>query len=255
MILFPNAKINIGLHVTSKRSDGFHNIHSEFYPVDLFDILEIVPNKTQQFTYSGIEINEKENLLTKTFSLIKKHFPIENYWIHLHKQIPLGAGLGGGSSDAAFLIMGINKLADLKLSIIEMEELALQIGSDCPFFIENKPKLVSGRGEILSPPMLDLKGKFIYLINTGIHISTQETFGSVKPFDRPFPKQLSALKNDFEEGIFDKYPSLKIVKEELLNYGAFYASMTGTGSTIYGLFDSKPKKMNQYEFEFICELK
>jgi 4-diphosphocytidyl-2-C-methyl-D-erythritol kinase len=255
MITYPNAKINIGLSILNKRPDGFHNLESIFYPVAWFDILEI--NKADEFEFktSGLIINgdDKDNLIVKAFNLIKEQYNISNCRIHLHKQIPMGAGLGGGSSDAAFTLTVLNKLFNLKIPDSQLIELADYLGSDCPFFIDNKPKIVSGKGEVLEDIDFSIKGYYIKLINPNIHISTKEAFANLKIEKKQNSLLLknltskmlfsehSEIKNDFEQGIFKLYPDLLKIKKQLIQEGAMYASMSGTGSTIYGIFKSKPK--------------
>lgn len=253
MLVFPNAKINLGLQVTEKRKDGFHNLVTCMYPVPLTDALEIIQAKKPEFTSSGIAIpdNEKDNLILKAYQLLKKDFnDLPPIAVHLHKAIPIGAGLGGGSADAAFALKMMNKLFDLYLEDWFLEDYAARLGSDCSFFIENKPKIASGRGEILEATNLDLKGKWLVLVNPNIHIDTKEAYAGIKPkkpqedlrvilADRKRWKE--ELVNDFEYSIFQKYPEIKAIKEGLYQQGAFYAAMSGSGSTVFGLFDQKPK--------------
>lgn len=255
MITYPNAKINIGLTILSKRTDGFHNLESLFYPIPWFDILEI--NKADEFEFktSGLTIsgNQNDNLIVRAFKLIQENFNISNCSIHLHKQIPMGAGLGGGSADAAFTLTSLNKLFYLNISNSQLIELADTLGSDCPFFIDNQPKFVSGKGEVLEDIDFSLKGYYIKLINPNIHISTKEAFNNLIIENNNHSTSLknltpnllftenSGVKNDFEKGIFKLHPELLKIKNQLIKEGAIYVSMTGTGSTIYGIFNSEPK--------------
>lgn len=253
MIVFPNAKINIGLKIVGKRQDGFHNLESIFYPIKWFDILEINPSKTFQFHSSGLKINGDldSNLVVKAFKLIQNKYDIPNVNIHLHKQIPMGAGLGGGSADGSFTLTALNTLFDLKISILDLELMADTLGSDCPFFIENKPKFVSEKGNKMTPINLDLNGFYIKLVNPNIHINTADAFIGINnvnqsDFDlkhinlNSFLTHHTQPKNDFEQTVFLKHPQLNEIKQTLINEGALYASMTGTGSTIYGFFKDEP---------------
>ncbi|MCB9222567.1 MAG: 4-(cytidine 5'-diphospho)-2-C-methyl-D-erythritol kinase [Crocinitomicaceae bacterium] len=259
MILFSHAKINIGLYVTSKRADGFHNIESVFYPIPFYDLIELLPYEKDVFSTSGLEIPPGPNLVQEAYELLKKDFKLGKTFIHLHKRIPLGSGLGGGSSNAAFTLMGLNYLYDLGLSKEQLMDYAAQLGSDCPFFIQDHPCLVKGRGEIMEAIDLDLSGFYLKLIHTGIHVSTPMAYRFIQPNNRSlhinFLSDYNPFKNDFEEVVFGMHPELKVIKEKLLQEGAFYASMTGSGSAIYGLFENKPAKTGGYLFEEIMELK
>ncbi|WNB16834.1 4-(cytidine 5'-diphospho)-2-C-methyl-D-erythritol kinase [Marivirga arenosa] len=250
MLVFPNAKINLGLNITAKRADGYHDIESCFYPIPIKDALEIIPSEKLEFQTTGLEIpgNYEHNLVIKAFNTVKERYNIPNVKIILHKHIPMGAGMGGGSADGSFMLNLLNDYFNLNLSISEREEMALQLGSDCPFFIENKPKFVSGRGEIFEDCNLDLSGMYLGIIYPGIHIGTAEAYSgiipkkpdaSVKEVINNFAIQdwKDKLKNDFEESVFQKHPQLKGIKQSLYDSGAIYASMTGSGSTIFGLFN------------------
>ncbi len=259
MISFPVSKINLGLEILGKRPDGYHNISSIFYPVALKDVLEIIPAvETQQtdvqISYSGlpIEISNNDNLCVKAYHLLKKDFPaLSKINIHLHKVIPMGAGLGGGSSDAAATLLLLNKIFKLLLSSEQLKNYALTLGSDCPFFIEAIPALAEGRGEKLTSVALDLSAYKILIVNPGIHINTAKAFAEIKP---PYKKQSDLqqiiqqpvetwkenMVNDFEITAFAAHPSLKKIKDELYLLGASYAAMSGSGSTLYGLFTQKP---------------
>ncbi|PZX53349.1 4-(cytidine 5'-diphospho)-2-C-methyl-D-erythritol kinase [Algoriphagus chordae] len=268
MISFPNAKINLGLHITSKRKDGFHDIETCMVPIPLCDALEmIIDNKKTTFTTSGLQVpgDPKDNLILKAYQLLKKDFPnLPQLSIHLHKNIPIGAGLGGGSADAAFALNLMNNLFDLILDDFFLEEYAAKLGSDCPFFIENTAKIAKGRGELLEPVELDLKGTHLVLINPGIHIGTKEAYAGVTP---AAPKvKLEAilvdksrwkdeLVNDFEKSIFPNHPEIAAIKEKLYENGAYYAAMSGSGSSVFGLFDEKPGQMDWKESYFHVEVK
>jgi 4-diphosphocytidyl-2-C-methyl-D-erythritol kinase len=248
MIVYPNAKINIGLNVLEKRSDGYHELSSVFYPVkELYDILEIIPSTDFSFSSSGISIPGENNICTNAFDLLKADFGIGNVKIHLHKQIPVGAGLGGGSADGAFTLTALNELFDLKLSNFQLEKYALQLGADCPFFIDNTSKLVEGIGEKMINIDLDLSTYELKFIFPELHISTADAYGGVIPkqaetnlldlISKPIENWKTTVKNDFEISAFAKYTQLAEMKENLYADGAIYASMTGSGSVLYGLFN------------------
>ena len=249
MIVYPNAKINIGLNVLEKRVDGYHELSSVFYPVkDLCDILEILPSTEFSFSSSGIEIPGEGNICIKAFEMLKQDFDIDNVKVHLHKQIPIGAGLGGGSSDGAFMLKGLNEIFDLKISIAQLEKYALQLGADCPFYIENTPKYVSGIGEKMIGIDLDLSNYEIKFIFPELHISTAEAYDDITPkipetnlldlINQPIENWKEKVKNDFEVSAFTKHPQLQKMKNQLYADGAIYASMSGSGSVLYGVFNS-----------------
>jgi 4-diphosphocytidyl-2-C-methyl-D-erythritol kinase len=249
MIVYPNAKINIGLNVLEKRVDGYHELSSVFYPVkDLCDILEIIPSTEFSFSSSGIEIPGEGNICNKVVEMLKQDFGISNVKIHLHKQIPIGAGLGGGSADGAFALKAMNLLFDLKLSASQLEKYALQLGADCPFFIENTPKYVKGIGEKMSSVDLDFSTYELKFIFPEFHISTAEAYAGIRPkmpttnlldlINQPIEKWKEKVKNDFEILAFKKYPQLEKMKTQLYADGAIFASMSGSGSGLYGVFNS-----------------
>jgi 4-diphosphocytidyl-2-C-methyl-D-erythritol kinase len=252
MISFPNGKINLGLKVLSKRPDGYHNIQSIFYPVDIKDALEIVPRNDKKLNLfvSGMAVNgpEDSNLCLKAYYLLQQQFDLPGFDIHLLKGIPAGAGLGGGSSDGTSMLKLLNNYCELGLSDDELLQNAMTLGSDCGFFVQNKPAMVGGRGEQITLLDLPLAGSMLILITSDIHISTAESFANVKPDNSEFDPALlnstemwqEILVNDFERHAFDKSQELAEVKTTLLEKGAFYASMTGTGSAIYGLFRQDP---------------
>ncbi|SNS03787.1 4-diphosphocytidyl-2-C-methyl-D-erythritol kinase [Belliella buryatensis] len=265
MISFPNAKINLGLHITAKRKDGYHDIETCMVPIPLYDALEIILDKKTIFTSTGLPIpgSDKDNLIMKALKLFRKDFnELPHINIHLHKNIPMGAGLGGGSADAAFALKLMNNLFDLHLEDWFLEDYAAQLGSDCPFFIENTPKIATGRGEILEPIDLDLKGTYLLLINPQIHIGTKEAYAGVTP-TAPAVDLKAALTdrsrwkdeliNDFEASVFPRYPEIDSIKSQLYEMGAFYAAMSGSGSTVFGLFEEKPEKGNWKEGYFVFE--
>jgi 4-diphosphocytidyl-2-C-methyl-D-erythritol kinase len=266
MISFPNAKINLGLHITSKRKDGYHEIETCMVPIPLLDALEmIMDQKKTSFTSTGISIpgDEKDNLILKAYQLLKKDFPnLPHLNIHLHKNIPIGAGLGGGSADAAFALKLMNNLFDLLLDDFFLEEYAAQLGSDCAFFVENTPKIATGRGEILEPIDLDMKGTHLVLINPGIHIGTKEAYSGVTP--TPSKTNLrevladrnrwkDELINDFEASIFPNHPEIAKIKKRLYEAGAFYAAMSGSGSSVFGLFTKSPERLEWPKDHFVFE--
>ncbi|MEO5649612.1 MAG: 4-(cytidine 5'-diphospho)-2-C-methyl-D-erythritol kinase [Ginsengibacter sp.] len=251
MVTFPNCKINLGLNVLQKREDGYHDIETVFFPIPLYDVLEIIPsadNQTQLST-SGIDAGEyDENLCLKAYHLLKKDFPqLPAIKMHLHKTIPVGAGLGGGSSDAAFTLSLLNKKYNLAISLQQLFVYALQLGSDCPYFLLNKSALASGRGEVLREIILSLSKYKILLINPGIHINTREIFKEIKPgtpakriseiIQQPLSTWKDELTNDFEKIVFHKHEEIKEIKERMYRQGAVYAAMTGTGSTVFGIFN------------------
>jgi len=254
MICFPSCKINLGLRITQKRADGFHALETVFFPISIKDALEIIiePDANAApitFTSSGLAINgdPSDNLCFKAYELLKKDYPtIPNIKMHLHKQIPMGAGLGGGSSDGAFTLVVLNQLFDLQIPEYKLMQYALTLGSDCPYFILNKPAFATGRGEILKPINVNLDGYTIVIVNPGIAISTKLAFSLITPkvsdsnLEVIICESVSTWKdnliNDFEEPIFNSFPELANIKETLYQKGAVYASMTGTGSTVYGIF-------------------
>lgn len=254
MIVFPNCKINLGLHILRKRPDGFHDLETAFYPVKLQDALEIVqssaPTADIEFTTSGLKIDSsnEENICVKAYHLLKKNFPeMPPIKMHLHKVIPSGAGLGGGSSDGAFTLTLLNKKFNLELNEKQLINFALQLGSDCPFFIKNQPCYATGRGEKLEEIELNLSDYKIVLVNPGIHVHTGQAFSRITPSDQrtsireiikqPVENWKDILKNDFEETVFKEHPEIKVIKEKLYAAGAAYVSMSGSGSSMYGLFE------------------
>ena len=258
MVVFPNCKINIGLRIGSKRADGFHNLSTIFIPIPLTDAVEIIPatsanGKQVIYSQSGIAIdgNEADNLCIKAYYLLQKDFPqLPAVRMHLHKNIPMGAGLGGGSADASFTLQLLNKQFQLNLSTTQLIDYSLQLGSDCPFFIINKPCIATGRGEILEELLLDLSAYTIMLVNPGIHINTGWAFKQLQLsgtesapdnltalIKEPIDSWKNDLTNDFELPVFHLHPEIKKIKEVLYSNGAKYAAMSGSGSTIFGIFE------------------
>lgn len=257
MILFPNAKINLGLNIIRKRPDGYHDLETVFCPVNLCDALEILPLRDQEkvsekvtLVCSGIPVdgNPQDNICTKAWHLLAKDFPgLPPVQIHLHKVIPTGAGLGGGSSDAAFTLKMLNRLFQLRIQEEQLSDYALQLGSDCPFFLMNQPCFAEGRGEMLEPVTTDLSGMEILLVHPGIHISTASAFKGIEParpeksikelIQQPVESWKKLLCNDFEKTVFPQYPDIRLIRDRLYEAGALYASLTGSGSAVYGIFE------------------
>lgn len=251
MVSFPPCKINLGLNIIGKRPDGYHDLVTCFYPVQWCDILEIIPSEKFSFTASGLPVpgNGEDNLCIRAYNLLKKDFALPPVSIHLHKIIPMGAGLGGGSSDAAWTLRTLNQIFDLNLPREALKAYASQIGSDCAFFIEDTPMMATGRGEILHEINVDLKGKFIVIVKPEVHVSTTEAYAGVKPKQpehdlkemleqTPLQEWKLPVKNDFEESVFANYPVIAEVKKTLYNSGALYASMSGSGSSVFGIFSA-----------------
>lgn len=264
MICFPNAKINLGLNIVSKRPDGYHNIETVFYPVGLKDALEIipfddsvaddmhpVPTEGYRFFQTGIEIQGKaaDNLAIKAMQLIAQEREIPTIDIHLLKKIPFGAGLGGGSSDAAFMLKLLNKTFSLGYTVSELEKKAAEIGADCAFFIKNKPALATGIGNELTEIELDLGRYFIVLVKPEVFVPTKDAYAMVSPkhpdvllkeiVKKPVSEWKEIMRNDFEPSVFRKYPEIREIKEQLYKNGALYASMSGSGSSVYGFFEKE----------------
>lgn len=258
MVTFPSAKINIGLQVLKKRNDGFHELNTLFYPAPFYDALEVIADASAgdiilDQTGAGLDVAPGENLVAKAYHLLRKDFPqIAGIHAHLHKTIPSGAGLGGGSSNAAFMLKLINEVFALNLSHSQLCSYALTLGSDCPFFIDNVPAIANGRGERLSPVALDLSMYNLVLVNPGIHINTAWAFSRLTKFSEAtnLARNIQAavqqwkhtIINDFEAPVFEAHPQILSVKNALYEAGALYASLSGTGSTVYGIFngDLKP---------------
>jgi 4-diphosphocytidyl-2-C-methyl-D-erythritol kinase len=274
VIVFPNCKINLGLHVIRKRNDGFHDLETVFYPLPFYDALEVIPGDKEgiqndiSFTITGIAIDgdKENNLCIRAYQLLKKDFPqLPALQMHLHKTIPAGAGLGGGSSDAAFTVKLLNEKFQLNLSTGQLINYGLQLGSDCSFFIVNKPCFAKGRGELLEPVHIDLGRYRFILVNPAIPVHSASAYSQITPalpaksikevIQQPAATWKDELKNDFEEIMFIQYPEIKKIKDELYDKGAVYASMTGSGSSVYGLIEKE--KQVQLSFPshyFIREL-
>lgn len=255
MITFPNAKINLGLSITEKRPDGYHNLETVFYPVALEDALEIRNSTDADKKYTlcqhGMEIsgNPEENLVVKAYLLLDKEFHLPPTEIHLYKHIPSGAGLGGGSSDAAFMLKLLNEYYHLGLSDDQLETYAATLGADCAFFIKNAPTFAEGIGNIFSPIPLSLKGYRIMIIKPDVFVSTREAFSNIHPHHPEYPvaeaikhpihEWKDILINDFEASVFPQHPVIGEIKEKLYSHGAIYASMSGSGSSVFGIFEQE----------------
>ncbi len=254
MVSFPNCKINLGLHILRKRSDGYHELETVFYPIGLTDVLEIIENRNAKtavhLSTSGLPVEGRpaNNLCVRAYRLLQKDFPfLQPMLIHLHKVIPAGAGLGGGSANASFALQMINDIAGLGLNQQQLLHYAAQLGSDCPFFIINKPCYATGRGEILEEFELDLSAYSIVLVNPGIHVDTGVAFSGIVPampeysikeiLQQPVSQWKYKLQNDFEKTVFKRYREIVDIKDSLYQQGALYASMSGSGSTVYGIFE------------------
>ncbi len=268
MICYPNAKINLGLNVIEKRADGFHNIESFFLPIGMTDILEVLPamnlrSGNYELIESGIKIESglTENLVVKAYTLLATDYKLPSVRIALHKQIPWGAGLGGGSSDATSMVMALNRLFDLKLSDYKLSAYLEQLGSDCPFFKQNQASFVTGKGEIISSVDLRLENFFLVVVVHDVKINTALAYSRIIPkkpdhnllkcISEAPVKWQSLVKNDFEEAVFPGQPRLKQIKEELYKLGAVYSSMSGSGSAIYGLFEKEIDVKKYFPDEFI----
>lgn len=263
MICFPNAKINLGLRIIEKRPDGYHNLETVFYPIGLKDALESVPNThNTDYSLSVNDLNETDkpgclenNLVTKAFRLIQSKYSLQSADFFLHKAIPTGAGLGGGSSDAAFTLKLINETNRLGLTETELEEISAHLGADCAFFIKNKPIFASGIGTVFENIALSLKGYYLILVKPNIHVSTAEAYSLVHParpelslknvLTNPVSTWKDTVVNDFEASVFERYPQIRDIKEQMYLNGAVYASMSGSGSSVFGLFTT-PVDLRQY---------
>jgi 4-diphosphocytidyl-2-C-methyl-D-erythritol kinase len=252
MVVFPNAKINLGLYVTEKRQDGYHNIESLFLPVSLCDVLEAIPSAEPgcKLHLNGHQVDgdPDNNLCVRAYKLIQQRYDIPGVEACLLKKIPLGAGLGGGSADGAFMIRLLNDLFSLGMNTEEMKNLAAMLGSDCPFFIRNTQAFVSGRGELLEPIDTGLSGKKVLIVHPGIHISTPVAYAHVLPKPAAYDLRKlnvagrqewpNSVSNDFEKYMLQQYPAIAAIKQTLYEMGAFYAAMSGSGSSVFGLFDN-----------------
>ncbi|MDR0834313.1 MAG: 4-(cytidine 5'-diphospho)-2-C-methyl-D-erythritol kinase [Candidatus Symbiothrix sp.] len=263
MLTFPNAKINLGLNIVAKRADGYHDIETVFYPVPLCDALEIVPcceNMSRKgiacnapaFIQTGIPVDgdPQTNLVMKAYNLLKADFDLPELTIYLQKNIPFGAGLGGGSADAAFMLKLLNDYAKLGLTVSQLETYARKLGADCPFFIQNQPVFAEGIGDVFSPVTVSLKGYYLLLIKPDIHVSTRDAYAQVKVsrpelsikeiVQTPVETWKDRLVNDFENSVGAKFPEIHAIRQFLYAKGALYAAMSGSGSTVFGIFSEDP---------------
>lgn len=251
MINFPTCKINLGLHILRKRTDGYHAIETAMLELPFCDVLEAMETPVAAFSTSGLDIPGTGNLILDAELEFRKHKEIPVLSFHLHKMIPMGGGLGGGSSDAAFALKLLRDQYAPEIGNEQLKRMAAQIGSDCAFFIEGGLQFAEGRGEELTPLLVDLKGYYVVLVNAGIHVSTKEAYDGVTPnenraslksiLEKPLAEWKVALVNDFEVSVFKRYPELEGIKQDLYAHGAVYAAMTGSGSTMFGIFSSEPE--------------
>lgn len=267
MICFPGCKINLGLNVLAKREDGYHTIQSVLYPIVWQDILEVIKSDKFQFSSSGLSIpgSEESNLCVKAYQLLKADFDLSPVKIHLHKIIPMGGGLGGGSSDGAYTLILLNDLFELNLSAEQLCAYAAKLGSDCPFFIRNQAQYATETGTTLENIDLNLEGYYIKLLNVGVHVSTAEAYGNIHFLDNlkdpkevvsmPLETWKNDLSNSFEASVFPNHPELAEIKEQLYNEGAIYAAMTGSGSTMFGIYKEEPSlSFDHVSFEKVLPL-
>lgn len=268
MICFPNAKINLGLNIVSKRDDGYHNLETVFYPIMIKDALEIIVSERQDkdsFIESGIKTGTslETNLVMKALKLMRAHYDIPFLDVHLLKKIPFAAGIGGGSSDAAFMLKLLNKKFSLDATNGQLEAMAAQIGADCSFFISNSPSFASGIGEVLEPVELSLDGYYLMLIKPDINVATKDAFALVNPsqpeislkeiIKQPISEWKNLMVNDFEKSIFTKHPAIEQIKLKLYALGAVYASMSGSGSSVYAIFNKKTDLKHHFADCFVWE--
>ena len=261
-----NAKINLGLRIVAKRPDGYHNIETVFYPIPLCDTLSVETGSCFRFTSDGLAVggNPDDNLVCKAYRLLQSDFNLPPCHLHLHKVIPFGAGLGGGSSDAAFCIKLLNKWASLGLSLRQMEDYASRLGADCAFFIQNRPMLARGIGNEFSATSLSLKGWHLVLVKPEVFVSTPEAYRGVTPvqpadrledwLQRPVEEWNEGVVNDFEASVFPKYPILPAIKQSLYDCGAAYTAMSGSGSTLFGLFRQQPETKTLHTYGMVQRL-
>ena len=261
MIIYPNAKINIGLNVVERRKDGYHNIETIFYPIELQDVIELKTDGrkkkntcTLRLTGELLDGSPDDNLVVKAYRLLADDFVLPHFDIHLHKHIPTGAGLGGGSADAAFVLCAINEMCTLKQTRRQLEKYALRIGADCPFFVRNKPMYAEGIGDKLKAVNVKLKGKCIVLVKPNVFVSTKDAYADIVPtpskvslpdlLQSPIASWRDTVINDFEKSVFRRFPEIAAIKDRLYDLGAEYASMSGSGSSVFGIFDKQVKNVD-----------
>jgi 4-diphosphocytidyl-2-C-methyl-D-erythritol kinase len=271
MVSFPNCKINIGLNITGKRPDGYHNLETIFYPVQIKDAVEIIESENESnitFTSTGniLDVKDNDNICVKAYRLLKNDYQqLPSVKMHLHKNIPMGAGLGGGSADASSVLLLLNKKFNLDISIEKLIDYALLLGSDCPFFIINKPCFASGRGEILEEIQLDLSAYKIIIVNPGIHVNTGEAFSNLNQSNfspigelqhqikQDITTWKNFIKNNFELSVFKTYPAIGNIKNTLYENGALYSAMSGSGSTVYGIFKKETILNIKFPTHYFCQ--
>lgn len=257
MVVFPNAKINLGLNVVERRPDGYHNLETIFYPIALCDVLEVLPGAAVGFSSSGSMIDSEpdNNLVVKAYRLLKEQFGLPPVRIHLHKVIPLGAGLGGGSSDAAWMLKVLNQMFHLNIEKQNLIRFAATLGADCPFFIDNQPAHASGIGDILTPEQVSLENFSIVIVKPPVSVNTAWAYRSMQPGRGEYPIQETVgmpvetwqgkLVNDFEIPVFQQFPEIGLIRDQLMDMGALYTSMSGSGSAVYGIFRENPQKLRE----------
>jgi 4-diphosphocytidyl-2-C-methyl-D-erythritol kinase len=259
MVAFPPCKINLGLRVLRRRPDGYHDIETCFYPIPRTDVLEVVPSKQFRFMQTGIDIpgSQSDNICVKAYELLKRDLDIGPVEIHLHKLIPAGSGLGAGSSDGAWTLRLLDTLFGLSLSSSKLSAYARQLGSDCSFFIQDKPMFGEGRGDHLSEANLSLNGKFVAIVCPDVHVSTHDAYQAIVPESKGVniksivetlapEKWKDVLRNQFEDHAFKRYPQIQNIREELYRTGALYAAMSGSGSAVFGLFNSEVSRSEKF---------
>lgn len=276
MIVFPCAKINLGLNIVSKREDGYHNLETVFYPIPLYDALEIkymdekFPSQVAcdlKVTGNAVECDEQNNLVVKAYNLLAEDYKLPRVHAHLYKHIPSQAGLGGGSSDAAFMIRLLDERFRLNIGNPEMEKYAARLGADCAFFIEAEPAYAEGIGDELMPvdgPKGNLNGYYLAIVKPDIAVSTKEAYAAITPTAtskscREIVRQSietwkEELVNDFEAPIFKLHPELAEIKEKLYQQGAKYAAMSGSGSALFGIFETEPNGLKEMFQDCFCEV-
>ena len=276
MIVFPCAKINLGLNIVSKREDGYHNLETVFYPIPLYDALEIkymdekFPSDTAcdlKVTGNAVDCDEQKNLVVKAYHILAADYQLQRIHTHLYKHIPSQAGLGGGSSDAAFMIRLLDERFRLNIGNPEMERYAARLGADCAFFIEAEPAYAEGIGDVLMPadgPDGNLQGYYLCVVKPDVAVSTKEAYSAITPkkpakncrdiVRQPIDTWKEELVNDFEEPIFKMHPELATIKQKLYDQGAVYASMSGSGSALYGIFKEEPKGIEEQFDGMFCEV-
>lgn len=259
MLIYPNAKINLGLYVTERRADGYHNLETVFLPIPLHDVIEInaAPREVVplHFRSEGLAVNCEQggNLIERVCLALSEEFQLPPLDVSLSKRIPMGAGLGGGSSDAAFTLCALNELFALELSAGEMERRLAAFGADCPFFVRNEPAYATGIGDVLTPYALSLKGYVLALVKPATFVSTREAYAGIRPkpapvdlreaLARPVATWRECVTNDFEESVFAAHPDIAAIKATLYDMGAIYAAMSGSGSTVFALFSHRVEEL------------